>query len=638
MSFFLVTEYTLLREGHSTWREMTGPMLVGLQNLLYADKVLLQQVLYRENPEVKKLFEEAQSLEDARKRFYAYLTQRELEIRDSDTDPMLRYQALYAINVLKNMISRSSEKLAGFSTLEYIWKLFSQGAEAAGVNEDFILDVIHLFRAVRLEADLYPAPFAQNLGFFDFSKIKGRRAGIERSNYLDRLWNRIQGYLDRYPTGLDKDVIERRIRHKKAILDALGGTLDDWDDYVWQYRNIMKTKEKVDALKDVLRISEEEYQNILKAIRFRIPFGAPPYYLSLMDPEFPWKYDYQIRSQIFPPTHYVRMMLQHREDRSYYFDFMGEHDTSPHDGITRRYVMIAIMKPADTCPQICVYCQRNWELEEAYVKGAISSKKEIDKMVEWFAEHPAIRDVLITGGDPFIMRDHLIDYILKRLSELDHLDNIRFGTRVIINSPMRVTPELAEIIGSYLEPGKRSITVSTHADSAYEITPEVAQAVSNLKKNGIGVYNQQVYTFWVSRRFETFKLRIALRKVGIDPYYSFYPKGKHETLDYQIPVARQIQERKEEARLLPGIFRTDEPIFNVPRLGKNHLMRMQDHELIGIKPDGRRVYMWHPWEKNINHVKPFVMPELVTIAGYLRRLKEKFGDDPEEYKSIWYYY
>ena len=111
----------------------------------------------------------------------------------------------------------------------------------------------------------------------------------------------------------------------------------------------------------------------------------------------------------------------------------------------------------------------------------------------------------------------------------------------------------------------------THYEHSYEITPESMEAVQKIKTLGIGVYNQQVYTVYNSRRFETAKLRRDLRLIGVDPYYTFNLKGKEETRRFMVPIARIMQERKEEARLLPGLDRTDEPVFNVPRLGKNHL-------------------------------------------------------------------
>jgi lysine 2,3-aminomutase len=150
------------------------------------------------------------------------------------------------------------------------------------------------------------------------------------------------------------------------------------------------------------------------------------------------------------------------------------------------------------------------------------------------------------------------------------------------------------------------------------------------------VYNQQVFTLHTSRRFQTVANRVTMKKIGVDPYYTFYPKGKEETRDYRIPLARILQERKEEARLLPGTFRTDEPVFNVPRLGKNHIRAQQDRELVGIRPDGRRVYLWHPWEKGIVPVQPWRYVDS-SIRRYLSEI-EKLGENPAQYASIWYYY
>ena len=164
----------------------------------------------------------------------------------------------------------------------------------------------------------------------------------------------------------------------------------------------------------------------------------------------------------------------------------------------------------------------------------------------------------------------------------------------------------------------------------------MASAVHRLRRQGLQVYNQQVFTLHTSRRFQTVATRMALKKIGVDPYYTFYPKGKEETSHYTTPLARILQERKEEARLLPGSFRTDEPVFNVPRLGKNHVRASQDRELIGIRPDGRRVYLWHPWEKGIIPTQPWLYVDN-SIQRYLQDL-ERMGEDPADYESIWYYY
>jgi lysine 2,3-aminomutase len=201
---------------------------------------------------------------------------------------------------------------------------------------------------------------------------------------------------------------------------------------------------------------------------------------------------------------------------------------------------------------------------------------------------------------------------------------------------MRITPELASLLGSLREPGRREVCIVTHVEHPYEITPDLVAAVDKLKRQGISVFNQLVYTFFVSRRFEASKLRMVLRRVGIDPYYTFIPKGKEETNEYRVPLARLLQEQREEARLMPGLRRTDEAVYNVPGLGKNYLRAFQLRDLLAIMPDGSRIYDFHPWEKGISGSGDYVGTD-VPLLHYLSRL-EAIGEDPDKYESIWYYY
>jgi KamA family protein len=333
---------------------------------------------------------------------------------------------------------------------------------------------------------------------------------------------------------------------------------------------------------------------------------------------------------------FIKNMISHKSDRGIAFDFMREHDTSPVEHITRRYPKVIIIKPVDTCPQICVYCQRNWEITSPLARSGFVSKNDTDNAIKWISEHKHVMDILITGGDPLIMSNEKLDKLLSRLASISHLKSIRIATRIPITVPQRIDDELIEILSKYNEPYKRIIYVVTHFQHAYEISRETADAINKIRKRGIPFYNQQVFTFANSKRFESVALRIALKMIGVDPYYIFNMKGKSEISDYAVPIARLLQERKEEARLIPGIYRTDEPVFNVPFLGKNHLRARQDHELISILSNGKRVYAFHPWERNIMRVNSYIYTD-VSISNYLEKLK-KLGVDTEEYNSIWYYY
>jgi len=601
--------------------------------------------LWKENPEIFRLLKESEDLEKARQSLFKFSKDLEWKYREGEEElHKLDYAtALEAIKVFSNFISPRNEKIAGFSTLNYLWSLTKDNQEITEeISEGFLEEFIHLFKAIKGKADTssgWLSPLLEKDGIknVNFAKVKGREAGRTRSNYLDKLYEKVHAFINRYPFGLDPKLVREREENRQKILDYFRATLDNWNDYKWHLKHIFQDKEDIEDLKKLIPLTEEDVEAIEIAIENKIPLGITPYYLSLFDfSRSDRKYDYQVRSQVIPPMHYVKLMIEHRKEKSYYFDFMGEHDTSPEELITRRYPMISILKAYDTCPQICVYCQRNWEITGPMKAEGMPSKESIDRALQWFGQHPAMTDVLVTGGDPFALNDERIKYIMDKLCQKEYVINIRWGSRVLVTLPQRITDKLVDLLAGYIKPGKRNVCVVTHIESASEITPELAEAVTKLRNRGIYVYNQQVFTLETSRRFQTVSNRINMKKAGVDPYYTFYPKGKEEHKDYLIPVARLWQERKEEARLIPGIFRTDEPVFNVPRLGKNHVRAGQDRELIGISKEGRRIYLWHPWEKGIAPVEPYVYKD-ISIYKYLQELKTR-GENIEEYKSIWYYY
>ena len=315
---------------------------------------------------------------------------------------------------------------------------------------------------------------------------------------------------------------------------------------------------------------------------------------------------------------------------------MVESDTSPIDGITRRYPQIVILKPTLSCPQICVYCQRNWQIEDAAIESTALGGQKLEKALDWIAKTKEISEVLITGGDPLLLSDERLEMILARLAQMGHVVRIRIGTRTLVTLPQRITESLVRSITRFHEPGRREIVIVTHFEHTAEITPEAMRAVQRFRLFGVSVYNQLVFTYYNSRRFETAALRQQLRLIGVTPYYTFNTKGKEETDLYRVPIARLLQEQQEEARLFPGMVRTDEIVFNVPRLGKNYLRAGQNRDVISILPDGRRVYEFHPWEKQLTLMDTYVYTD-VSIYRYLRRLKAD-GEQLRNYGTIWYYY
>jgi lysine 2,3-aminomutase len=584
------------------------------------------------NPTIYGLLKDSPSISMIRHYIMGYVsTMTRLLSRESHRlEPLewsLQNQCLQAF---RKVISARSEIISKYSILKLLGHLARQEYDKLpdDLSDGFFEEMIHMFDGLHGKSGIYsqePYP--------EFVKKHGREASIIRSNQLDIMAERCAQGIKRYPTGFDDDIKSIRVKNRTRIMKVFGVSESEWNDYKWHLRNVIRSS---DQLEKLIFLKKEEKEAIDKAREGNLPFGITPYYVSLMDRESNRKRDHAVRAQVIPHLNYVDVMMKYRDDIHYRSDFMLERDTSPIDLITRRYPMIVILKPCNTCSQVCVYCQRNWEIRDAYNPRAIASRAKLMKAIDWIRQHPMVREVLITGGDPLVMSDRRLEEVLASTAAIDHVERIRIGSRIPVVLPQRVTDSLITMISKYHIPGKREITLVTHFEHPYEVTPEAMHAVQKFKKHGISVYNQAVFTVENSRRFELAALRRVLRMIGVDSYYTFNTKGKEETREFRVPMARLRQEIKEEARLFPGLVRTDEPVYNVPGLGKNYVRALQHHSMLTILPDGRRMYEFHPWEKNLSLANTYLDVD-VSIYDYLNRLK-KMGEDPDDYKSIWYYY
>ena len=582
-------------------------------------------------PELRAIMLSCDPVEMKRKKIRDFLSEIITAAFYDDPDvPSLEWVLIRdAIRSFRTILSTRSEMLAGHSVLQYMNDLLHNDdvKEIERPGQGFFAELDHLLKGIMRKTGVYSEKIPA------FLKYEGVKSAKMRSSDLSNMARTAQRFLDRYPCGLENGVIRRRSVNKLRILQYYNATELEWEDWKWHTRHIIRDAETLNAL---VKLTDEDYQAVRLAREYKIPFGITPYYLSLMDYRASRERDYAVRAQVIPSLHYIEKMKALREHAEHSMDFMLERDTTPIEGITRRYPMIVILKPIMTCPQICVYCQRNWEIEDVYSSGAVLSKDKLEKAIEWIADTPEIKEVLITGGDPLLLSNRRIEDLLSRLSHIKHVERIRIGTRTPVTLPQRITDSLVHAINRFHIPGKREIIVITHFEHSYEITPQSMEAVQKFRHYGMEVYNQLVYTFYNSRKFEAAALRIKLRLIGVTPYYTFNTKGKEETDDYRVPIPRLLQEQKEEARLLPGTVRTDEIVFNVPRLGKNYLRAIQHRDVISILPDGSRIYEFHPWEKKLSLVNTYIYKD-VPIYDYIKRLKAA-GEDTSQYKTIWYYY
>ncbi len=582
-------------------------------------------------PALKEIIFSSDPIDIKRKKINKFLADMLIATFDDDPaiPPLEWILTRDAIRVFRNILSTRNVSLTGFSLLQYINDLLHKEnfEQIQMPSSGFFAELDHLIRGITGKTGVYTDKIPA------FVKHKGKKAAKMRSSNLSAMGKTAEKFIGRYPNGLDKDVIRKRNNNIARILKHFNATESDWENWKWHTHHIIRNANRLDSL---VKITDEEYHAVKLARKYKIPFGITPYYLSLMDNDTSRNNDYAVRSQVIPSIDYIKKLKEKKENKEFSLDFMLEQDTSPIEGITRRYPMIAILKPIMTCPQICVYCQRNWEIEDVYSRKAVLPKEKLENAIQWIAETPEIKEILITGGDPFLLSDTKIEELLLKLSHIKHIQRIRIGTRTPVTLPMRITDSLVEKISNFHKPGKREILIVTHFEHSYEITPRTIEAIQKFRSTGITVNNQLVYTFYNSRKFEAVALRLNLRLIGVTPYYTFNTKGKEETDNFRVPIARLMQEQNEEARLLPGSVRTDEIVFNVPGLGKNYLRANQHHDVISILPNGRRVFEFHPWEKKLSLADTYVYTD-VSIYDYLKRLKS-IGENISHYNTIWYYY
>jgi len=580
--------------------------------------------LRKADPVVFEILSQSMSLQDAREKLEIYLNKKESKCFNPDSSFTAASfnisecsNAKECIRVFKNIIRIENERRTGFSALQCLRNAVQKG-NLNRISRPFISEIISLLYGINgkglsfLISENEPDCFSRHKSFLNAQALV------------------MNDKFSSFVKGTDPSMISRQKMVKKRILEYYNVDESNWDNYHWHLANLFRSK---DALSSIIHLEKDEIAGLLIAEKENIPVQITPYYLSLFNPDGRDESDRAVRAQIIPSLEYCRTVATNRANGKT-MDYMGESLTSPVQGITRRYPSIVILKVFDSCPQICVYCQRNWEIKD--IEQAFSAQSRLDSALKWIKNHKEITEVLVTGGDPLTLDNKSLDSILCRIADMKHIERIRIGTRTPVTLPQRIDEGFLNLLRSYHKPGSRELAIMTHVEHPVELTPDTLKVITSINQCGITVYNQQVFTYYNSRKFETAFLRKCLKISGIDPYYTFNTKGKEETADFRVPIARLLQERKEEARLLPGIVRSDEPVFNVPRIGKSHLRAWQDHEPIMILPDGKRVYRFIPWESRLTVSNDYLYTD-VSIYDYLKRLYLD-GEDIDQYRSIWYYF
>lgn len=252
------------------------------------------------------------------------------------------------------------------------------------------------------------------------------------------------------------------------------------------------------------KFPESEREMLARVIE-KYPVIISPYYLCLIDfndPQDP------IRLQSFPGREEIGF-----DDRGQP-DPLEEEEDMVVPGLVHRYPDRVLMQVTNLCPMNCRHCTRKREWEEGIWTR---TEAEIDRMVDYLAKTPQVRDVLISGGDPLALSTARLEKILAKLRALPHLEILRMGTRFPVVLPQRIDDELVEMLSRY-----RPLWVNTHFNHPRELTPEARLACEKLQRGGMPMNNQSVLLSGVNDSLAVMRsLCHGLLKIGVRPYYLY---------------------------------------------------------------------------------------------------------------------
>ena len=294
--------------------------------------------------------------------------------------------------------------------------------------------------------------------------------------------------------------------------------MDAWKE---QLRNHVNTMAR---LKEFINVTPGEAAAIAET---KSTWGTTPYFASLMDKDDP---NCPIRKQVIPSPqervndYGIKNYLIWKENRA-------TEEKRP-DCIARQYHDRIAFTVTDKCAIYCRHCFRR----ELVVDREIGFRFDLEEGLRWIEEHTEIRDVLITGGDPLILSDSKLQFLITKIRDIPHVQMIRFGSRVPIVLPQRMTAGLKRVLDGY---HRVPIWLNTQCNHPKEITEETAEAVYKLQSWGVNVGNQAVLLHGINDDPDTFKaLHQKLLATRIRPYYVFYCEPAPGIDHFRTPIER----------------------------------------------------------------------------------------------------
>lgn len=298
-------------------------------------------------------------------------------------------------------------------------------------------------------------------------------------------------------------------------------TEKEWSDWRWQSQNRIRNLAQMEQM---LHLAPEEREGLVGTGKL-LAVGITPYYMSLLDPDDP---DQPLRKTVVPRSDEFVRTYGEADDP------LGEDGHSPVPGLVHRYPDRVLLLALDFCSTYCRYCTRSRVVGNGEV---VSSKERYERIFDYLRKTPQVRDVLISGGDPLALGEEKLDWLLKNLRAIPHIEFVRIGTKMPAVLPQRVTPQLCRVLKRH-----HPLWMSIHFLHADECTPEAAKACGRLADAGIPLGAQTVLLKGVNDSVEAMKaLFHRLLTMRVRPYYIYQCDPISGSSHFRTPVSKGLE-------------------------------------------------------------------------------------------------
>ncbi|MGD2066203.1 MAG: lysine 2,3-aminomutase [Candidatus Bathyarchaeota archaeon] len=298
----------------------------------------------------------------------------------------------------------------------------------------------------------------------------------------------------------------------------------NWKDYKWQLRHSIRDVVAFEKLTGIT-FTDEEREEFKKTIS-KFPMNITPYFASLIDKE-----NYQndpIFKQAFPNPAELKV------SRYDMLDPLHEDKDSPVEGITHRYPDRVLFLISNRCSMYCRHCTRKRKVGDS---DHIPSKEQILKGISYIKNNRQVRDILLSGGDPLMLSDDYLDWILTELRKIPHVEIIRIGSRMPVVLPYRITNALVRMLKKH-----HPLWLNTHFNHPRELTQSAREALRRLADAGIPLGNQSVLLAGVNDCPRIIKkLNQKLVQNRVRPYYLFQCDLSEGLSHFRTPIGKGIE-------------------------------------------------------------------------------------------------